>query len=101
MLLTMTGHTVAPYTQWNQNLAVTYQQMSFQLVGFDRLNFVGDVTNAIPQNEQCRITNLLFEGDGIRATGCLTVLVTDPYFLALINRQLRSVRGLIRVDQTN
>lgn len=84
-----------------ERLELAYEQTVFQLIGFDRLNFVGDVTNAIPQNEQCRITSLLFEADGIRAKGRLTVHVADAHYLTLIDRQLRSVRGLVSINQTN
>ena len=56
---------------WSNKQTLVGQSTIFQLIGFDRLNFVDDVTNAIPQNEQCHITNLLFEGDGVRVKGCL------------------------------
>jgi hypothetical protein len=75
-------------------------QTIYQIIGFDRPNFVGDVTNAVPQHEHCRITGLWFEGDGIRAKGCLAVQVTDQRHLISIDRQLRAVRGLVSIQQT-
>ena len=75
-------------------------QTIYQIIGFDRLNFVSDVTNAVPQHEHCNITGLWFEADGIRAKGCLAVQVTDQRQLTFINHQLRAVRGLVSIHQT-
>lgn len=77
------------------------QQSVYQIVGFDRLNFVSDVTNAVPQDEHCRITGLAFEGDGIRVNGRLTVQVDDARHLSLIDYQLRAIKGLVSIQQTN
>ena len=57
--------------------ATTSRQVSYQISGFDRINFVGDITNAIGQNEHCRIVNLAFECDGLRAAGQLTILTDN------------------------
>ncbi|RIV20030.1 hypothetical protein DYU11_24275 [Fibrisoma montanum] len=76
-------------------------QTVFQITGFDRLNFVGDVTNAIPQDEHCRILNLSFEADGVRAFGHLTVQTNDQQHFLLITRRLQSVKGLVSITQIN
>ncbi|WP_144051627.1 ACT domain-containing protein [Fibrisoma limi] len=76
-------------------------QTVFQITGFDRLNFVGDVTNAIPQDEHCRILNLSFEADGVRAFGHLTVQANDQHHFLLITNRLRSVKGLVSITQIN
>lgn len=60
---------------------------------------MGDVTNAVPQDEQCRITGLSFESDGIRANGRLMVLVTDERHQRLLDQRLRAVRGLVSLKQ--
>lgn len=80
---------------------VQQQHSVYQITGFDRLNFVSDVTNAVPQDEHCRITGLCFEGDGIRVNGQLTVQVDDEWHLSQIDYQLRTIRGLVSVKQTN
>lgn len=80
---------------------LTSRQTVYQIMGFDRLNFVGDVTNAIPQNETCRIMGLSFESDGIRANGQLTIQVPDDQYLLEIDQQLRAVRGLVSFRKTN
>ena len=68
---------------------------------FDRPSFVGDVANAIPQDKYCRITGLAFEADGVRVDGRLMVQVADELHRRLIDRQHRSIRGLVSVTQTN
>ncbi|RYF75311.1 MAG: hypothetical protein EOO39_07115 [Cytophagaceae bacterium] len=80
--------------------ALHYHQSVYQITGFDRHNFVSDVTNAIPQNEHCRITGMTFEGDGIRVDGRLTVQVADERHLSVIDYQLRAIRGLVSVKQS-
>lgn len=74
---------------------------TYRIIGFDRPNFVGDVANAVPQDEHCRITGLSFEADGVRVDGRLMVQVASESHRLLIDRQLRSVRGLVSVTQTN
>lgn len=92
--------TVTTSSEWN-NAVVAYRQTSYQIIGFDRPNFVSDITSAVPQNEQCRITGLAFEGDGIRVDGHLTVQVQDERQLSAIDQQLRAIRGLVSVRQTS
>ncbi len=77
------------------------QQSVYQIMGFDRLNFVSDVTNAVPQDEHCRITGLSFESNGIQVNGRLTVQVDNDHQLSLIDFQLRTIKGLVSVRQTN
>lgn len=77
-----------------------YWQTIFRIVGFDRVSFVSDVTHAIPQDEHCRFTSLSFETDGVRVDGWLTLQLQDQHLLSRIDRQLRSVRGLVSVKQT-
>lgn len=81
--------------------SLTNRQTVYRIIGFDRLNFVGDVANAVPQHEQCRIMGLVFEGDGIRVDGLLTVQVQDERDLSAIDHRLRTIRGLVSLSQTN
>jgi (p)ppGpp synthase/HD superfamily hydrolase len=85
----------------NADQSMVYQQTVYQITGFDRLNFVGDVTNAIPQDDYCRITGLSFEGDGIRVDGRMTVCVRSERHLSIIARQLRAIRGVVSIRQTS
>lgn len=72
--------------------------MVYQITGFDRVNFVDDVANAVPQGEHCRITGLTFEADGVRANGQLTLWVGGDQYLTAIYGRLRAVRGLVSVQ---
>lgn len=81
--------------------AVTSRQVSYQISGFDRINFVGDITDAIAQNEHCRIVNLAFDCDGVRADGRLTILADDERHLVHLPLRLKTVRGLVSVKPTN
>lgn len=76
----------------------TWYQLSFRLTGFDRLNFVSDVTDAIPQNDACQITQLLFEADGVQARGKLLIRVQQQQWSSTIHDRLRSVRGMVCVQ---
>lgn len=74
---------------------------TFQIIGFDRVSFVSDVTRAVPLNDRCRITGLSFEADGIRATGWLRVDAADDAHLTTLRRQLQAVRGVVQIKETN
>lgn len=76
------------------------EQAVFQILGFDRLRFVSDVMDAIPQDDHCRLANICFEADGIRATGWVTVQADDRQCFFQIDRRLRTIQGLVRVTQS-
>ncbi len=90
-------------TEWgiSRSLIPSNYQTIYQIIGFDRLNFVGDITNAIPQHENCHITSLSFECDGVRANGRLTVQAPDEHYMMQIDRRLRAVQGLVSIRKTN
>ncbi|WP_020601029.1 hypothetical protein [Spirosoma panaciterrae] len=77
------------------------RQLVYQITGFDRLNFVDDVANAVPQDDQCRITGLSFVVNGVRVDGQLTVWVQDDNRLASIYRQLSAIQGLVSIQQAD
>ena len=90
-----------PISSWAGTCQTSaYQPTIYQIIGFDRLNFVEDVANAVPQDECCRILSLSFEGDGVRVEGRLMVQVGDAHYRMLIDRQLRAIQGLVSVKQT-
>ena len=76
----------------------SWYQISYRLTGFDRLNFVSDVTNAIPQGDACQITQLIFEADGVQARGKLLIRVQQQQWSSTIHDRLRSVRGMVCVQ---
>lgn len=69
----------------------------YQIIGFDRIGFVGDVTNVIPQNSQYRITGMQFEGDGVKVNGSMSVQLPDEQLSAGIAQLLRSVPGVVAI----
>ncbi|AKD55938.1 hypothetical protein [Spirosoma radiotolerans] len=74
--------------------------VTYQIAGFDRLNFVSDITNTIPQDEGYTIRALAFEGDGIQASGLLTVQMQEEHRLnGFLVQRLRSVRGMVSVRE--
>ena len=70
-------------------------------MGFDRLRFVNEIANAVPQDGQCRITKMAFEGDGVRVIGWLIVDVPDQGHISAIHRQMQTVGGVVGIQQTN
>ncbi|AQG78772.1 ACT domain-containing protein [Spirosoma montaniterrae] len=86
------------------NNSVTANEVTpatYRVVGFDRLRFVDDVTNAIPQDDTCRIVGLSFLADGVRVDGRLTVNIPDEGHRMKLDRQLRAIRGIVSVTQIN
>lgn len=74
--------------------------VTYQIAGFDRLNFVSDIADTVPQNGDYTIRALSFEADGIRANGLLTVQMQEKHRLngSLVQR-LRSVQGIVSVRE--
>ncbi|GAB4017667.1 ACT domain-containing protein [Spirosoma koreense] len=74
--------------------------VTYQIAGFDRINFVSDITNTVPQDGLYTIRALHFESDGLQAHGLLTVRMREVHRLAgsLIQR-LRSVQGIVSIRE--
>lgn len=74
--------------------------VTYQIAGFDRLNFVSDIANTVPQDGSYTIRALSFEADGLQANGLLTVQMREEQRLgnSLIQR-LRSIRGMVSVRE--
>ena len=77
---------------------INWHQISYRVAGFDRLNFVNDITNAIPQDDACQIERLDFEADGVQAHGWLIIRVQQQQWFTTIHDRLRSVRGIVSVQ---
>lgn len=74
--------------------------VTYQIAGFDRLNFVSDIANTVPQDGDYTIRALSFEGDGIQASGLLTVQMEEKHRLnGFLVQRLRSVRGMVSVRE--
>ena len=74
--------------------------VTYQIAGFDRLNFVSDIANTVPQDGAYTIQALSFEGDGIQASGSLTVKMQEEHRLnGFLVQRLRSIRGMVSVQE--
>ncbi|GAB3712626.1 hypothetical protein GCM10027592_51230 [Spirosoma flavus] len=73
--------------------------VTYQIAGFDRVNFVSDITQAVPQSDSYLIKSIAFEADGVQANGLLTVQMQgDTLFADKLIQRLRMVRGLVSVQ---
>ena len=83
--------------------ATNWHQISYTIAGFDRLNFVSDIAEAIPQDENCQIAQLSFEANGVEARGWLIIRVQHYHRFFAIHDRLRSVQGVVSIqaDQIN
>ncbi|MBD2703692.1 hypothetical protein IC229_23810 [Spirosoma sp. BT702] len=84
----------SPVTNSPENLT----HVTYQIAGFDRLNFVSDITQAVPQSDNYLIRAICFEADGVQANGLLTVQMQgDTSFADKLIQRLQLVRGLVSV----
>ncbi|MVM41062.1 hypothetical protein GO730_30755 [Spirosoma sp. HMF3257] len=74
------------------SLTINWHQISYRVSGFDRLNLVSDIANAIPQDDACQIARLDFEADGVQARGWLIIRVRQQQGFTTIQDRLRAVR---------
>ncbi|MBD2756184.1 hypothetical protein [Spirosoma validum] len=82
---------------YEQTVRVTYY-----IAGFDRVNFVSDIANTVPQDESFAIRTLSFEADGIRANGVLTIQIRHSMMPVYnLTQRLRSVRGIVSLQESH
>ncbi|MCK8495031.1 hypothetical protein M0L20_24380 [Spirosoma sp. RP8] len=76
-------------------------QVTYHISGFDRLNFVSDITSSVPQDESVFIRTLNFEADGVLANGILTIQVqqkTQP--ISNLAQRFYAVPGVISLSES-
>ncbi|WP_041616244.1 hypothetical protein [Spirosoma linguale] len=74
--------------------------VTYQLAGFDRLNFVSDITNTVPTDGAYTIRAICFEGDGLQATGLLTVQMQEEHRIqGFLVQRLKSIQGMVSVRE--
>lgn len=74
--------------------------VTYQLAGFDRLNFVNDIANTVPMDGSYTIRAICFEGDGLQATGLLTVQMReDQHVKGFLAQRLKSIQGMVSVRE--
>lgn len=79
-------------------LASDWHQISFTMYGFDRLCFVNDIAECIPQDDACQIMRLSFEANGIEARGQLTLRIRQRELSASIGNRLKAVGGMVSIQ---
>lgn len=77
------------------------QRVLFRITRFDRPRFVNEITDAVRQHEHCRIRGMTFEGDGVRVTEWLMVEVPDARHVTLFDQRIRTLQGLVQLQQIN
>jgi hypothetical protein len=74
--------------------------VTYQIAGFDRVNFVSDIANTVPQDGNYTIRALSFEADGLQANGHLTIQMReDIRQTGRLVQRLQSVRGIVSVRE--
>ncbi|MFD2933295.1 hypothetical protein [Spirosoma flavum] len=73
--------------------------VTYQISGFDRINFVNDITAIVLQDSSCEIRSLSFEADGLKANGLLIVQMRQEKPHYNLARRLQSVRGMVSVRE--
>lgn len=74
--------------------------VTYQLAGFDRQNFVSDITSTVPTDGSYTIRAICFEGDGLQATGLLTVQMREETRLnGFLVQRLKSIQGMVSVRE--
>lgn len=76
-----------------------YARLTYQIIGFDRVQFVSDLTDAIPQDGRFQLAEMRFECDGVLASGLLTVQVAGQESPVALDQRLRAVRGVVCVRE--
>ncbi len=74
-------------------------RVTYRISGFDRLNFVSDIAEAVPQDGSFFIIALCFEGDGVRVNGWMAVQTREEQRLTSVQERLRAIRGVVNVQQ--
>ncbi|SFE45210.1 ACT domain-containing protein [Spirosoma endophyticum] len=92
----MNTSNTAAHADFNELIAY----VTYQIAGFDRVNFVSDIANTIPQDGNYTIRALSFEADGLQANGLLTVQMReDQRLTSRLVQRLQSVRGIVSVRE--
>jgi hypothetical protein len=69
------------------------------VTGFDRIQFVSDIIQAVTLDGSKPVLDLHFECDGIRAGGRITVQPANCYQTSTLYERLRSVQGVVNIEQ--
>ena len=79
-------------------IAHNWYQISYTIYGFDRLRFVNDITECIPQGDTCQLKRLSFDANGVEARGQLTLWINQRQLSTSIGNQLKAVPGIVSIQ---
>lgn len=83
--------------QTHPNTAISTSLTHLEILGFDRVGFVEEVTRFI--SDYGRIVSVRFEADGVRSQGFVKVRLEDMERLSSLLVRLKAVSGLVKVKQ--
>lgn len=83
--------------QINTNTMVPTSLTQLEILGFDRVGFVEEVTRFT--SSYGRIVSVRFEADGVRSEGLVKVRLENAERLGSLLVHLKAITGLVKVKQ--
>lgn len=81
--------------QTHPNTTVSTSLTQLEILGFDRVGFVEEVTRFI--SDYGKIVSVRFEADGVRSQGFVKVRLEDTERLGSLLVRLKAITGLVKV----
>ena len=83
--------------QTHPNTTVSTSLTQLEILGFDRVGFVEEVTRFI--SDYGKIVSVRFEADGVRSQGLVKVRLENTERLGSLLFHLKAITGLVKVKQ--
>jgi uncharacterized protein with ACT and thioredoxin-like domain len=83
--------------QTHPNNTVSTSLIQLEILGFDRVGFVEEITRFI--SDYGKIVSVRFEADGVRSEGLVKVKLEDTDRLGSLLVRLKAITGLVKVKQ--
>ncbi|MEI7582525.1 ACT domain-containing protein [Runella sp.] len=83
--------------QTHPNTTVSTSLTQLEILGFDRVGFVEEVTRFI--SDYGKIVSVRFEADGVRSQGLVKVRLENTERLGSLLVHLKAITGLVKVKQ--
>ncbi len=81
--------------QTHPNTTVSPSLTQFEILGFDRVGFVEEVTRLV--SDYGKIVRVKFEADGVRSQGFIKVALAEVDCLDSLLVRLKAITGLVKV----
>ncbi len=79
----------------NVNAAVSNSLAQLEILGFDRVGFVEEITRYT--SDYGKIVSVKFEADGVRSEGFLRIKLDNSERLESLLTRLKAITGLVKV----